>query len=183
MDRMRRLKVAVTGTLGVLGRHLLSRLEAEDACRRVVLLDLVPPLHPPGKARFCRVDLTETRSSQRIADALERERVDVLVHLAFLQHSTRTAGCAHELEALGTLHLLNALGRLARGGAPVPLVVGSSTLVYGARPENAGLLREDAPLRGCLDYSLVGEKIGFVPRGSTLDCVNDLAHTLLRAAA
>ncbi|MBI2964513.1 MAG: NAD-dependent epimerase/dehydratase family protein [Deltaproteobacteria bacterium] len=179
---MRRLKVAVTGTLGVLGRHLLSRLDAEDACRQLVLLDLVPPPHPPRKACFCRVDLTEPRSSQRIADALERERVDVVVHLAFLQHPVRTAGYAHELEALGTQHLLNALSRLARGAAPVPLVVGSSTLVYGARPENPAQLREDAPLRGRPGYPLVGEKIAAERHVRAFQRASGTAVTILRMA-
>lgn len=179
---MRRLKVAVTGTLGVLGRHLLRRLDAEDACRRVVLLDLVPPSQPFKKARYYRVDLTEPRSSERIAGALERERVDAVVHLAFLQHPVRNAAYAHELESLGTLHLLNALTRLARSGAPVHLLVGSSTLVYGARPENPGLLREDAPLAGRLDYALIGEKIAAERQVHAFHRKDGAAATILRTA-
>ncbi len=179
---MRRLKLAVTGTLGVLGRHLISRLDAEEACRRLVLLDLEPAAQPPKKARFYRVDLTEPRSSQRLADALERERVDAVVHLAFLQHPIRTAEYAHELEALGTLHLLNALTRHARSGAPVPLVVGSSTLVYGARPQNPGLLREDAPLAGRLDDPLIGEKITAERHAQAYQRATGAAVTILRMA-
>src|SRR5882724_2560437 len=156
---MRRLKIAVTGTRGLLGTRLLARLAAEETCRRLVLLDLVPPPERIDKARFYRVDLTEPAASERIADALDRERVDVVVHLAFLQHPIRTPGYAHELEALGTLQLLHAIRRVARTGAPPHLVLGSSTLVYGARSTNPAFLGEDAPLAAARNYPLVGEKI------------------------
>jgi UDP-glucose 4-epimerase len=156
---MRRLRIAVTGTLGVVGSRLIERLDADESCRRLVLLDLVPPPGQLKKARFYRVDLTEPAASARIAEALERERVDVIVHLAFLQHPTRNPSYAHELESLGTMQLLHALRRIDRGG-PIPhLVIGSSTLVYGAHSTNPSFLDEGAPLAAPTRYPLVREKI------------------------
>ncbi len=179
---MRRLKVALTGTLGSIASHLAKRLEVDDVCRRIVLLDLVPPARSPKKALYYRVDLTEAAASLRIAEALDRERVDVLVHCAFLQHPTRNAGYAHELESLGTMHLLHALTQLARRGAAPHLVLASSTLVYGARPENPSFLAEDAPLAGRRDYSLVGEKIDAERQVAQLHEREGLAVTVLRTA-
>jgi UDP-glucose 4-epimerase len=57
------------------------------------------------------------------------------------------------------MHLLHALTAAARDGRAPHLVLGSSTLVYGARPENPVSLDESAPLAGPRDYALVGEKI------------------------
>ena len=156
---MRRIKIALTGTLGVLGSQLVRRLEADESCRRLVLLDLAPPPRELKKARYYRVDLTEPSASARLAEALDRERADVVVHLAFLQHPTRNPGYAHELESLGTKHLLHALTRLGRAGVAPHLVLGSSTLTYGARPEHPIFLSEETPLAGRRDYSLVSEKI------------------------
>src|SRR5438067_1686439 len=156
---MRRLRIALTGTLGVLGSQLARRLEVDEACRRLVLLDLVPPTRAIAKARYYRVDLTEAAASERIADALERERVDVLVHLAFLQHPSRNPAYEHELESLGTMHLVHALTQLARAGAAPQLILASSTLVYGARADNPSFLSETAALAGRRDYALVAGKL------------------------
>ncbi|MGH7896499.1 MAG: NAD-dependent epimerase/dehydratase family protein, partial [Candidatus Binatia bacterium] len=156
---MRRLKIAFTGTRGILGGAVIDRLGHDPDCRRLILLDLVPPPREIKKAVFYRVDLTEPTASARIAEAFDRERPDVVVHLAFLQHPTRNSGYEHELESLGTMHLLHALTRTSRRGRAPHLILGSSTEVYGARSENPNFLREDAPLAGRRNYPLVGEKI------------------------
>ena len=179
---MRRFKIAITGTLGVLGSQLARRLDEDENCRRLVLLDLVPPSRDLKKARYYRVDLTDPTASSRIAEALERERVHVLVHLAFLQHPTRNPGYEHELESLGTMHLVHALTRLARTGSAPHVVVGSSTLVYGARAANPSFLAEDAPLAGRRDYPLIAEKIDAERQLERLHACEGIAVTVVRAA-
>jgi UDP-glucose 4-epimerase len=179
---MRRLKIAVTGTRGVIGGELVRRLEGEESCRRLVLLDLVPPVQTLRKGRFYRVDLTEPAASLRIAEALERERPDVIVHLAFLQQPIRNPRYEHELESLGTMHVLHALTRLARHGETPHLVLGGSTLVYGAHADNPAFLSEDAPLRGRRDYALVGEKIDSERQLERLHEREGFAVTVLRTA-
>ena len=179
---MRRLKVALNGPLGILGGHLARHLEVDDGCRRLVLFDLVPPPRVLKKAFYYRVDLTEAAASLKIAEALDRERVDVLVHTAFLQHPIRNAGYERELESLGTMHLLHALTQLRRRGAAPHLVLSSSTLVYGARPDNPGFLSEDAPLAGRLDYPLVAEKIDAERQAVRFHEQEGGAVTILRTA-
>jgi UDP-glucose 4-epimerase len=156
---MRRIRIALTGTLGLLGNRLASRLDADESCRRLVLLDLSPPPAEWRKAHYYRVDLTEPSASARIAEALDRERADVVVHLAFLQHPARNPAYAHELESLGTMYLVHALVQLGRSGAAPHLVIGSSTWVYGARADHPSSLSEDAPLAARRDDSLVGGKV------------------------
>jgi UDP-glucose 4-epimerase len=179
---MRRPKVALTGTLGVLGGHLARRLELDDGCRRLLLLDLVPPPRGLKKALYYRVDLTEPAVSVRIAEALDRERVDVLVHAAFLQHPIRNKSYEHELESLGTMHLLHALTQLGRRGVAPHLILASSTLVYGARADNPSFLSEDAPLAGRRDYPLVAEKIEAERQAERFHEQEGAAVTILRAA-
>jgi UDP-glucose 4-epimerase len=179
---MRRLKVALTGPLGILGGHLARHLELDDGCRRLLLLDLVPPPRALKKALYYRVDLTEAAASAKIAEALDRERVDVLVHAAFLQHPIRNAGYEHELESLGTMHILHALTQLGRHGAAPHLILASSTLVYGARAENPSFLSEDAPLAGRRDYPLVAEKIDAERQAERFHGQEGVAVTILRTA-
>jgi len=179
---MHRLKIAVMGTRGVIGGELVRRLDGDERCGRIVLLDLVPPLRTPRKGRFYRVDLTEPTASARIGAALKRERPDVIVHLAFLQHPIRNPGYEHELESLGTMRLLQALTRAARDGDVPHLVMGGSTLIYGARADNPALLSEDAVLRGRRDYALVAEKIDSERQVERVHKREGLAVTVLRTA-
>lgn len=156
---MRRLKIAVTGTHGLMGSLLVGRLEKSDLCRRIILLDLVPTRKKLRKAVFYRVDLTDPLASTRIAEALRSEQPDVIVHLAFLQHPIRDTAYQHELESVGTMQLLHALADYGRARGKPRLVLGSSTLLYGGRPDNPNFLSEDAPLRGRPGYSFIEQKI------------------------
>jgi UDP-glucose 4-epimerase len=153
---MRRLRIALTGTRGVVGNALAAKLCEDEGCRRLILLDLAPPKRALRRAAFYRIDLTDPRASTRIADVIDREEPDVLVHLAFLQNPIRDPSYEHELESVGSMHLLHALVDRPK---PPALLLGSSTLVYGAHPDNPNFLTEDAPLRGRKGYPLVEEKV------------------------
>ncbi len=83
------------------------------------------------------------------------ERVDTLVHLAFLSSPTRARAWAHELESVGTMHLLNA----ARRAGVEKLVLWSQTILYGAHPTNPNFLTEKHPLRADLDEPFFADKI------------------------
>jgi UDP-glucose 4-epimerase len=179
---MRRLKIAVTGTRGLLGGRLLAHLASDERCRRIVALDLMPPPARLDKARFYRVDFTDPVASTRIAEALERERVDVVVHLAFLQHPVRTAAYEHELEVLGTLQLFHAIRRIAREGSPPHVVLASSTLVYGAHSTNPSFLVEESPLAAARDYAFVADKVDAERELATFQAETGVAATVLRFA-
>jgi UDP-glucose 4-epimerase len=136
--------VAITGLDTYLGESLAERLLARGEPPRIVGLDLERPLRLAGRVGFHRVDLTEPVADARIAQILQDEGVEVVVHLAFEQSPKPDLEASHDLEAVGTHHLLNAV---AAAGVP-RLVVQSSTMVYGPAPDNPNYLPEDAPLRG-----------------------------------
>jgi UDP-glucose 4-epimerase len=150
--------VAVTGACTFLGTELLRRLEEDRAYGKVLALDVRPPaaaLGAGGKVTFVKIDLTQPTIDDELATLLDKEKVDTLVHGAFLSHPTHASEWAHELEDVGTMHVLNA----AAGTSPRRLVMVSTTLVYGAHPHNPNFLTEDAELRGHRDSRFINDKV------------------------
>ncbi|MBM4280007.1 MAG: NAD-dependent epimerase/dehydratase family protein [Deltaproteobacteria bacterium] len=148
--------VAVTGAFGFLGRHLLRRLEGDPAVDRVVAVDVrsgaalldddtvaadLMTRHPKLSAHI--LDLTAPGADRELAGILAAEQVTSLFHLAFLSSPTHHLEMAHELETVGTHYVLNA----AAAAAVDHVLSVSSTMCYGARPDNPAYLTEDAPLR------------------------------------
>ena len=152
--------VAVTGACTFLGGELLRRLEEDPSCARVLALDVRPPalssaLAPSGKIEFVKLDLTQPTVDSELATLLERHKVDTFVHGAFLSHPTHASEWAHELEDVGTMHVLNACA----SSQPARLLMVSTTMVYGAHPQNPNFLTEEAELRGHRDSRFVNDKV------------------------
>jgi len=136
--------VAVTGLRSFVGRALVERLLTRQPALRVVGLDLRRPFRLDERVRFHRVDLSELTADARLAELLERERVEAVVHAAFRTDPTPDLEMDHELDTIGSLHLLHACSaaKVRR------LVVASSTMLYGPWPDNPNFLTEAHPLRG-----------------------------------
>lgn len=136
--------IAITGLKTTVARQLAERLLERTPQLRVVGIDLRRPFRLDGRMRFHRVDLSEPTAGDRVADVLRRERVDALVHCAFRREPTPDLEMDHEVETIGSIHVMNACA-----AAKVKrLVVASSTMVYGPRPDNPNFLTESHPLRG-----------------------------------
>ena len=150
--------VAVIGAFGFLGRRLLARLEEDPEVDRIVAVDVRSGIasldegndddhravllrHPKLSAHT--LDLTTPGADRELADILRTEEAGALFHLAFLSTPTHHQEMAHELETIGTHYVLNA----AREAGITRLVSLSSTMCYGARPDNPAFLNEDHPLR------------------------------------
>jgi UDP-glucose 4-epimerase len=135
--------IAITGLRTFLGRRLAERLAAKPGLR-LVGLDRLRPHGLAGGVEFREIDLTRPDAGGALADIFHKEDVEVVVHLAFRREPSPDLEGDHELETIGSLHLLHACA-----GAGVPrLVVGSTTMVYGAYPDNPNFLTEEHPLRG-----------------------------------
>lgn len=147
--------VALTGASGFLGRSLIDRLEADRRYKRILAIDLARPPTKLNKTTFCRVDLTQPTADADIARILKKERVDTMVHLAFLSRPTHNATWAHELEAIGTLHLLNACAACSLH----KVIVWSLTALYGAREDNPCYLSHDSPLLGAPESRFFSDKL------------------------
>jgi UDP-glucose 4-epimerase len=150
-----RRTVAVTGAASLLGNNLVGLLEEDDRVSRIVAIDVHAPATAGHKSRLYEVDLTQAVAEERIGEILGAERVDTLVHLAFLESPTHARAWAHELESVGTMRLLNA----ARQSAVRKVVMWSQTMLYGAHPTNPNFLSERHALRAPLDEPFFADKI------------------------
>lgn len=152
--------VAVTGACTYLGSEVLRRLAEQRPFDRILALDIRDPSTfasglPRGRIQWVKLDLTQPTIDGELATLFERERVDTLVHAAFLSHPTHATEWAHELEDVGTMHVLNA----AAAVPPRRIVMVSTTLVYGAHAKNPNFLTETAELRGHPDSRFVNDKV------------------------
>ena len=137
-------RIAVTGLNSPHGIRLVERLLSRGPELKVIGLDLDRPLRLAGKIDFHPLDLTSPTADVILAERLATESVDVLVHMAFRSSPTPDIEEDHELETIGSLHVMN-----AAAAAKLPrLVVSSSTMLYGARPDNPNYLSESHALRG-----------------------------------
>jgi UDP-glucose 4-epimerase len=145
----------VTGASSFLGTNLIGLLQEDERIHRVVALDVKAPPGAGPKTRIYEVDFTQPTAEARIAEILAAERVDTLVHLAFLASPTHATAWAHELESVGTMHLLVA----ARHAQVRKLVQWSQTLLYGAHPSNPNFLTERHALRAPTREAFFADKI------------------------
>jgi UDP-glucose 4-epimerase len=136
--------IAITGLASFIGRRLAERLLRREPGLRLVGLDVRRPHRLEGRIRFHRVDLTDPSAGIQLAEVFARERVDVVVHAAFRSNPAPDLEYDHELETIGSLHLLHACVAVK----VKRLVVASSTMLYGPRPDNPNYLTEAHPLRG-----------------------------------
>jgi UDP-glucose 4-epimerase len=147
----RKLKVGVTGANSDLGRLLLPRLVGDPRVGELVVFDVAKP--EGIKAGFRRVDLTRVDSD--VATAFEHERPQVVYHLAFAGTRVHRADIAHELEVMGSMQVLAAAGRVGLER----LILASTTVLYGARPQSPALLDEEAHLAGCPGSRFINDKV------------------------
>lgn len=138
----RRPKLIVTGGAGALGARFVRALSARGT-HEVVVLDLVPPPDAPPDVRHRFLDLNLPHADGTVYRQLLEERPDAIVHLAQIRSPSHHATYVHELNAIGSLHVLAAAGeaKVSR------VILGSTTLVYGARGDNPNYLTEEHPLR------------------------------------
>jgi nucleoside-diphosphate-sugar epimerase len=139
-------RVLVTGISGNLGQRLAPLL----AGYQVVSADLYPPKPGTPAGRFYPMDLSEPAGHRKLAQLLEKEGIEAVLHLAFVIDPVRT-GILDErrmwlTNVAATQHLLEAIATLNRNETKVRLFVfPSSVSAYG--PDLPDLVSEDAPLQ------------------------------------
>ncbi len=139
---VKRPKVVVTGGAGPLGARFIRALAARET-HDIVVFDLVPMAEAPADVRHRFLDLNLPHADGTVFKLLKEEKPDTVVHLAQIRSPSRQSTYVHELNAIGSLHVLAASGeaRVSR------VILGSTTLVYGARGDNPNFLTEEHPLR------------------------------------
>jgi len=147
--------VAVTGSASFLGSHLVGLLEDAPRIRRVISLDREAPSSAGPKTRHFDIDLTRHDVEERMAEILQAEGADTVVHLAFHDIPTHRADESHYLESVGTMHIVNACRRTQVH----KFVLWSQTFLYGGSPKNPCFLEEHQPLCAPTNEAFFRDKI------------------------
>lgn len=141
--------VAITGVGGRVGRRVLEAVRALPAVDAVV--GVVPPADDPGASD----ESGSAGADVRVADVTDLEATraalagaDVVVHLPADLVPPGGRERAREVHVDGTRHVAEA----ARTAGARKLVVVTSTVAYGAHPDNEVPLTEESPLRANPDF-------------------------------
>lgn len=131
--------VLITGVSGYLGMRLAAALSRLSHIGQVVGID-IRPMACDENIRFYQMDIRDAQLNCRMAE----HNIDTVFHLAFVVQPIRDLRRMHDIDCNGTRNVLTA----ARKAGVRQCIAVSSTLAYGAYPDNPELLSEDAPLRG-----------------------------------
>lgn len=144
--------VAVTGASGYIGCRLLHELEEEEKLSKVVAIDTRPLPVPFHNVISERLDV-----SQPLDDTFRDNKVDTVVHLAFILKPGRNR---REIESIRQANVNSVKGVLnACSAAKVKnFIYLSSHTVYGAHRDNPIPLTEDALPRPSPGFQYGGDK-------------------------
>jgi nucleoside-diphosphate-sugar epimerase len=147
-------RILVTGISGNLGRRLAPLLGEYD----LISVDLHPPRPGTPAGKFVQLDLSSGGGQRRLAEIVEEEGPDAVLHLAFVLDPLQTGivdvARMWEANVGGVKRLLEAIALGNRNSTRVQLFVFlSSVSTYG--PDLLERVREDAPLKAhTLPYAI-----------------------------
>jgi UDP-glucose 4-epimerase len=142
--------VLITGISGYIGQRLLARLNDLPEISSIVGTDIRPPAARSAKLRFYRRSILEP-----LEDVLLDNRVESVVHLAFVLKPTHRQKEAGQVDVEGASKLLEA----CRRAKIRQFLYLSSHTVYGAFPDNPPGMKEDHCLRALSGFQYAEDKI------------------------
>ncbi len=145
------MRYLITGGSGYIGSRLVEVLAPREETERIVSVDVRPPATPTGGSELVRGDV---RDANAMREVLERERIDALVHLAFILNPIHDEARMYDVDVNGTDAVLRAASAAGTG----QVLVTSSATAYGAFPDNPKPIAEDWPVRGQPDFSYARHK-------------------------
>ncbi len=146
------MKVALVGGSGLVGTALSRQLLAGG--QDVIVVD---QRQPRIACRFERLDLLEPRATTHLLTIVRSHRVDAVVHLAARVDPPRDAD---ERAAMARLHEAGTrtVVDVVAAADVARMVLVSSAVVYGARPDNPVPLPTTAPVRPGADFAYAVDK-------------------------
>ena len=132
-------RVLVTGLGTFWGGRLAQMLERDPGVDVIVGLDRFEPTIALERTEFVRSDA----SYSILARIVKAAKIDTILHTFLVVDSTQMSGrTLHEINVIGTMNLLAAAS--APESSVRNVVVKSSSLVYGASPEDPVWFREES---------------------------------------
>ena len=138
--------LAITGLFSPLGRRM-ARL-ASGFGMRVLGIDIKPMPRPSPGIEFVEADIRNPLLSK----LFKSENVEVVLHCAFRWRQRRTEE-VFDSNVLGTMRLLGA----AALAHVHKVIIPSSTVVYGAHPNNPAFIDEHSDFVGHPEYAYIRE--------------------------
>jgi UDP-glucose 4-epimerase len=135
--------IFITGMSGYLGTRLTRRFRKRSDIGDIAGIDLKPPSAKGAASESAAFYPTDIRDPA-VADLMTRHKADTLFHLAFVVQPIRDHQKMQDIDINGTKNVLES----ARNAGVRHVIAVSSTLAYGAHPDNPENLTEDMPLRG-----------------------------------
>lgn len=133
--------ILITGVSGYLGTCLVRRLKEKYPACEITGIDIhSPPDDIAEKIAFYQKDIRDPE----ILDVMTRHQIDTLLHLAFVVKPIHNLTRMRDIDEGGTQNILEQSLAADVGH----LITVSSTLAYGAHPDNPKRLSETHPLRG-----------------------------------
>ncbi|MGC8603914.1 MAG: NAD-dependent epimerase/dehydratase family protein, partial [Desulfomonilaceae bacterium] len=129
--------VMITGVSGYLGMRLAQALSGH--VRKIVGIDVQPPSQSENFI-FCQMDIRDAEIETKMAE----HEIDTVFHLAFVVRPIHNKELMRDISLYGSKNILVS----AFNARVKQCVVISSSLAYGAHPDNPEILTEEAPLRG-----------------------------------
>ncbi|HDN50858.1 MAG TPA: SDR family oxidoreductase [Thermoplasmatales archaeon] len=145
------MKVAITGAAGYIGRKVVERLDENDACEKILGISRREFTHRFKKLDYHPMDVR----SPRLKELFREYGIDAVIHLAFVVNPIHNEQEMHSIDIEGTKNVLDA----AAYAGVKRIIVTSSTMVYGAWPDNPPLLTEESPRRGHRKYYYNRDKV------------------------
>ena len=141
--------VLITGVSGYLGMRLVSSLSRLSHIGQIVGIDVRRP-DPLDNIIFYQMDIRDEQINCRMAE----HHIDTVFHLAFVVQPIHDIRRMHDIDRNGTKNVLVS----ARKAGVRQCIAISSTLAYGAYPDNPEQLTEEAPLRGNRNFPYGNDK-------------------------
>jgi UDP-glucose 4-epimerase len=145
------VRYLITGGSGYIGSRLVERLAGREGSERILIADIRPPRAFRPKVEYQELDVTD---KARVRESIEREKPDVLIHLAFLLNPIHDEDRMYEVDVGGTQNVLEA----AEAAGVGQMLVTSSATAYGAFADNPVPMSEDHPVRGVPDFEYARDK-------------------------
>ena len=139
------MRYVVTGGSGYIGTRLIRALVERTDTERVLIADLQAPRAVPSNVDYMAVDV---RDSARVLAALQREKADVLVHLAGVLETNGDRQQMYETNVAGTNNVLDAA---AKSGIRQVIAV-SSAAAYGPRKNGGRAVDEETALVSAQEF-------------------------------
>jgi UDP-glucose 4-epimerase len=141
--------ILVTGVAGYWGNRAAAKLLEQDNVH-VIGIDNESPRTAVDGLDFIQADVR----NPLMVELLQEEEVDAVLHLQF-RESVAPGESTFDQNVMGTAKLL---GACSEAGVK-QIVLKSSIMVYGARPDNPMFLRIDHPLNGPKKYGYLRDWI------------------------